>query len=504
MRLNIFRIPESQVEDLEARLVEVGMTVIREVTQAGWGGSFYFSEEPKPSSIPWAKTFQSYFTGSLPLNRSHFAVFLFTKGDDCFALSFGRSHFYIRPYCDYDFGIDLAKRIANEDDIRQTAGKRFAGKRTKDIKSYSPDTPLLIESGESVDYLQASVIASQVSTYGKTGKFGTSAQLSPKISPGEIGQFLGKIVKQVAGESRFALPRTTVITEQDEIARFDELLLDELQSPIGTSDFTNNTIDLYGVDFYFPSHSAEKFILRSGRKKVGLDQLTMGDLKKFIVDKGIERQDILKLRISHLPEEGASYTEGIKESVDFIADGEHVVLSGGKWLHFNQDYLDFLDSAIREIEVEAVEDVFRVITGKEGDFNASAQVTAAGFVVADKDFGIFKTKRSTPVEAWDLRRDETVYAVKFGSAQKLHYVCDQSLQVLELLRGRAEVKQVDHFDRYCLWLGYRAKHMPQDLAATGSIILKQKVEAWARKCNELGVTPLIRLSQHIPDEQPAS
>jgi hypothetical protein len=56
---------------------------------------------------------------------------------------------------------------------------------------------------------------------------------------------------------------------------------------------------------------------------------------------------------------------------------------------------------------------------------------------------------------------------------------------------------VDHFERYCLWFGYRVKKLPDSLAASGSIILKQKVEAWARKARELGVTPVIRLSRLV-------
>lgn len=497
MRLNIFKIPNDQVASLTTRLDGVGLSATKAVKQAGWDATFYFSKAPAPSNIPWAKTFAAYLPDDAkPKNRSHFAVFLFTKGDDCFALSFGKSHFYIRPYCDYDFGIELAKRVANEGDIRQTAGKRFAGKRTKDIKSYAPNTPLLVESGESVDYLQASVVPAQQKVYGRTGKFGTSAQLAPKIDPPEIGKFLNGTLAALKEGASFKLPRTINISDKDEVAHFDELLTEELKSEIGTSDFTNNAIDLYGVDFVFPSQSAGRFILHSGHKKRELDQLTMGDLKQFIADKQIASEDILKIRITHEPEDGAAYSEGVKQSVDFIPDGERVVLSGGKWLHFNQDYLDFLDGAIRDIEVEEVEDQFQLIIGGEPEFNASAEIAAAGFVVADKNFDIFKTKSSTSVEAWDLQRDETVYAVKFGTAQKLHYVCDQALNTLELLRGRAEVKQVDHFDRYCLWFGYRAKKLPESLAASGSIILKQKVEAWARKARELGVTPVIRLSRN--------
>jgi uncharacterized protein (TIGR04141 family) len=497
MRLNIFKIETSEVGALRARLAEAKMSVIKEVDQAGWKGKFYFSNQPIPSSIPWVKTFQSYFPeGKKPSNLSHFAVFLFEKGEYCFALSYGKAHFYIRPYCDYDFGIEFAKRIADEEDIRQTSGKRFAGKRTKDIKSYAANTPLIIESGESVDYLQAAIVVDRQETYGKNGKFGTTAQVTPRNDPPELGALLDKVMWELSKTARFPLPRTTVVTEKEEISRYDELLLDELQAPIGTSDFTNNNIDLYGVDFVFPSEGA--FVLRCGRQfKEELERLTIADLKQYISDRAIPREDILKIRITHDVEDEPSYTKSIKQSVDFIADGELVVLTNGKWLRFNQDYLDFLDDAVREIETEEVEDEFKVILQKEGDFNSSEAIVDAGFTVADKDFDIFKTRSSTPVEAWDLQRGATVYALKFGDAQKLHYVCDQALNVLELLRNRAETKRVPNFSRYCLWLGYRVKNVPDSIADSGSIILKQKIEAWARKANELGVTPVIRISRRV-------
>lgn len=497
MKLNIFRIPASEVDPLKNRLVNAKMSVIHEVQQHEWVGRFYYSVDPAPTSIPWAEPFSSYFpSGERPTNRNHFAAFVFERGAECFVLSYGKSHFYIRPYCDHDFGIELAKRIADEGDIRQTAGKRFAGKRTKEIKSYASQTPLIVEGGESVDFIQASICEDRRTAYGKSGRFGASAQVTPDIKLDDLGSFLDTVVEELARAAQFKLPRTVLVVGEEEIARLDEVLLDELLSKETVSDFTNNTIDLYGVDFVFPSEGT--FTLSCGRgAKEQLVQLTMGHLKHFIANKDIARQDILKIQIKHEREGDPSYTSRIKDEIDFIADGERVVLTGGKWLRFNQDYLDFLDDAIRDIEVERVEDEFKIIWQKEGDFNASQAVADAGFVSADKDFELFQTRSPTPVEAWDLRRDTTVYAVKFGTAQKLHYVCDQALNVLELLRNKAETKQVDSFDRYCLWFGYRAKTTPSSLADTGSIILKQKVEAWARKANELGITPVLRISQRV-------
>lgn len=187
MKLNIFRISTAKVGPLKARLVEAKLGVIKEVEHSDWQGSFYYSEEPAPTSIPWAKTYAGYFPdGARPTNRNYFAAFVFEKDDECFALSYGKSHFYIRSYCDHDFGTELAKRIADESDIRQTAGKRFAGKRTKNIKSYGPQTPLIVEGGGSVDFIQASIIEA--------------------------------VVDELNRDIRFTLPRSVVVTGEDEIA----------------------------------------------------------------------------------------------------------------------------------------------------------------------------------------------------------------------------------------------------------------------------------------------
>ena len=90
-----------------------------------------------------------------------------------------------------------------------------------------------------------------------------------------------------------------------------------------------------------------------------------------------------------------------------------------------------------------------------------------------------------------------MYAVKFGTAQKLGYVCDQATVLLELLKNHAGVAQIPDFDSYCLWLGYRGQNRIESIASTGSIVLKQKLEAWARKARELGIEPVIKISRKL-------
>lgn len=498
MRVNVFRIPAHEVGLLRAKLAGSGMTVIKEVEQHGWRGHFYYSTDSAPTRPGWAETFKSYFDDvGLPMGRNHYAAFVFTEGERCYVLSFGKSHFYIRPYCDYDFGVELAKRIANESDTRQTASRRFQGKNKKNIKSYANNARLDIESGESVDFIQAAIVSPSDITFGKSGKFGTSALLTPDIQPTEIGQFLDQIETELARPARFALPRTVIVSEPEEVARLDELLLNELTAEVGTTEFTHNSYDLYGVDFVF-SNDGSFLVSSPTGPKVEYESLTMRELKLYIKENDIARVRILDIKIQHRPEGAPSYTRKLKEAIDFIPDDDtRVLLSDGKWMRFNQDYLDFLDEYLRSISVELAEPEFADIAVTEPIFNASAEVVAAGYEVADKNFEIFRTRASTPIEAWDLRRGDRVYAVKFATPQKLGYVCDQATAVLELLRNRAEVAQVPSFESYCLWLGYRAQAPLDDITKTGSIILKQKIETWARKARGLGIEPVLKLSRKL-------
>lgn len=497
MRLNIFRILPGHVADLKKHLSKKGLTSTQKVDQDGWNGDFFFSNSPDPKPIPWVQTFAEFIGGDEFRNCSYFAVMLLQKADNCFAITFGKAHFFVRPHCDYDFGIQLAKRIADERDVTQTSSRHYQGRQKKDIRSFTGQTRLSIAPGSSVDFLQARVIKTKQSTFGDDGKFGTSCLLTPEIETGEIGAFLSQVVEELKTPGRFKLPRTLVLSEPAEVAVYDRKLIDELTSPIGLSDIASNTFDLFGVDFVFGSSGS--FTLKCGNHRpVKLESLTIKDVKEYISDRNIPRDKVLSIKVTHHPEGGVDYSQPIKECVDYICDEDLVVLRGGKWLKFNDDYLEALDSAIRHIKVEETEDSFVEISLREPDFIKN--LAEHGYEVADKDFGVLKTDAGTPTEAWDLKKGDTVYALKFGTAQKLNYVVDQASSVIEIIHTGANADPVPSFSNYCLWMGYRAKALPDSLADSGSIILKQKVEAWARQCVEAGYMPVLKLSRKTSEK----
>lgn len=496
IKLNLFRIPVGYRRWMESKLLTSGLEVIHRSHQGDWTGEFYFSKAPEPAPIAWLDPYDSFFAeGERPENQLHFAAFVFWTKTSCYALSHGKAHFYLRPFCDFDFGIELAKRIANEGDIAQTASKRFQGRRKKNIRSYTANSRLEVESGESFDYLQAGIIDVARDRFGRRAKFGTSALLNVDILVDDIGELLTAVDAQLTADPLFKLPRTTVVTDEVLIQRYDRALLAEVASGSRDADFAHNTYDLYGVDFVFPTDGT--FELRCpGYPSRTLSDLGIEDLRAYVSDFKIPQNDVMCIRIGH-SHDNRTYTQSLKQSLDYIADEDRVVLSGGKWMRFNQDYLEFLDEYIDTIPLLPVETEFEVISMPEPKFNAS--LADYGYAVADKDFSIFTTRSATPVEAWDHRKGDTVYAVKFGTAQKLGYVCDQASNLLELLRNRAGVRQIPDFKKYCLWLGYAAKKDLGQMRNTRSIILKQKIDAWARKCRDLSIEPVIKLSRKVPD-----
>lgn len=500
MNLNIFKVPRCELAALRQTLKDKGFTLIRTQAESSWHTEFFFLEGEEEVAS-WVQIYEEFFAGQeLPTRKNHSAVYLFQRSESCYTITHGSSHFHVRPFCDCDFGIDLAKRIADQADIKQTAAKRYQGNKRKEHRTYRANTRLDVDSGESIDLIQAAIISSKREAFGSSGKFGTSAILSPSIGIDDIAEFLSTIDAELENPERFKLPRDTVITDKAQIKCFDQLLIDEITAEDGSTTFTATSLDLCGVDFTFGCNG--RYTLNHPRRRNmmrfldrGGHDLTIDDLRLFIKSESLTGNEILRINVTSYDDNGDWVDRDLKETLDYIAEPHRVVLSEGKWRTFNQHYLAFLDEYVRGIEMEETEEEFKLVSEAETTFNASDKIKRAGYENADRDFSIATIESRTSVEAWDLRKGNTVYALKFGTAQKLGYVCDQAAALIKLLSSRAIIKDIPKFDRYCLWLGYKAKGLPANIADTNSVILKQKIEAWARLCRQEGVTPVIKLSR---------
>lgn len=419
MKINVFKIPKDRVKDLKDKFKSpsLGLKVIKSEKIGDYQTDFYFSKDVKNIPIPWVNTYSDFFEEPRPANTVYFACYLWESEKYCFALSYGKCHFYLRQFCDHDFGTFIAKRIANEKDIRQKSSKKFAGKKKKEIKSYMKNSQLDIESGESVDYLQSSIIKDQVINFGKSGKFGSSVLLSLDIEREKLSSFFKDLVSAIDLKENFPLPRTTIIDNTAQSQKYEEGLVNEIIGNSDETDFTENSHDLFGVDFVFSGHEKYKFSHRGNDSEL-MDELSIEALRDFVTKHSIPKDEIMAIKVSVEKEDSKGYTKQIKDSLDYIVDGHNVILSQGRWMEFNEDYVTQLNEYIDEIEIETTEEsLVEIDKVEEGKFNEN--MVSLGYANADKDFSKIKVGSGVSIEAWDLQKDDVVYAVKIGTPQKL-------------------------------------------------------------------------------------
>ncbi len=500
MKINVFKIPKANIEPLKQKMRSLSMSNKNTDTIDGWVCTFYLSTKPEVDDISWVKDFETTVPDlSNVKNVIYYAIYLCTKGENCFVLTYGKSHFYVRNFCDHDFGLEMAKRIANENDIKQKATKRFSGKKKKEIKSFIKNTKLDNESGESVDYISAGIVADKKSDFGEKSKFGSSLIISREnLTVSQIPSVLDAIMMTLNNEeARFDLPKTYEIKEAGLVAGYIAKLSAQIKADISSIETEDSSYDLVGTDFVF--YTNEKYSFHFGHEESSkFSELSHVELKKFIAAHNIPDHDILNIKIEIKNENNRAHRKSLYEMIEYMVPSENVVLEQGKWKKFNKEYIDQINASVDSVTIDPTEDQFKEISSTEPIFNKSQELTAHGYEKADTDFSKIDIGAEYKVEAWDLQKDATVYAVKFGNSQKLVYVSSQAIAMLDIVRNNANLKKLNNPPkRYCLWMGFDRVTTPQKLSDVSSIILKQHVDMFARKCREIGIEPVLKFSKKI-------
>ena len=107
-------------------------------------------------------------------------------------------------------------------------------------------------------------------------------------------------------------------------------------------------------------------------------------------------------------------------------------------------------------------------------------------------------KKDVKVEAMDLYKDNTMFAVKIGSkASKLNYVVDQSLLSLQLTKsGKLENVPKD-VTKIGIWLIFDTKSTLKftdgkpDLSQLNLLSLKNKLDEWKKEVRQKGYIPIV-------------
>jgi len=491
-KFNLYKINPSQRNELVEKLQSVGLSKIGSKNIDGFSLDFYFSEEPDAIDIWWTEIYKDFLgTIEKPKNKIYFATLLIYNSQIVYAVSLGKSHFYLKHFCDGDFGLNLAERIADDINPKIKHSKFYKSRKNKIITTYQEGSGIDFDSGESLHYIRAKTIDKDI--WGKTASFGQSAQFNIEIKPEELPDFIKKIEETLKQTSRIKLPKVVLVQDEETRNKLDNLLGKALAGASQSSTVQESNITLSGVDFIFSDQYEYSFYVK-GRRDSHTDkgELTLDRLRQFISEKNINLETQLNdVKVKVHNEFGRDFSVSLKETLDFVEEKERYCLIDGKWYQFNQSFLDFLKDEVDSIDFKEQEEV---ADKTEQEFNQ--RKGREGFVNCDRLNETLCKKYN--VEKADLFKEKILYFVKFGTPQKMNYVIDQAINTVKLLQNNQSKIQINDEEKdvetICLWLVFDRKKKFSKLSELNSLIFHMKLADWKRLVQTSRYKPMIYVS----------
>jgi len=492
-KFNLYKIAPDQKDALVTKLESVGLTKTGSKTIDGFALDFYFSSNPDEVDIWWTGVYKDFLGATeSPKNQIYFATLLVHNSSIAYAISLGKSHFYLKNFCDLDFGLNLAERIIDENNLKIKNSKFYKSKKNKIITTYQDGSGIDFDSGESMHYIKAKTI--DETTWGKTASFGHSAQFNLEMKPSELTDFIKKIEVTLKQPAKIKLPKVVAVQDEEVLKKLDSLLVAALvptnanSSGVGVED-----ISLSGVDFIFSDqHQYSLYIWGVRNSQTEKGELTLDKFREFVTDNNLDlKEQINNIKVKIHNEHGRDFSKPIKEFLDFVEEKYRFCLIDGRWYQFNQSYIDFLRGEVDKIEIEKKGDVSEA---SESDFNKNR--TGDGYLNCDKVLETIDKKYK--VEKLDLYKDKSLIFVKIGGPRKMNYDIDQSINVVKLLQNNQSKIKINDEDRevstICLWLIFDRKTKLDKLSDTNSLIFHMKLVDWKKTVQNAGYKPLISIS----------
>ena len=535
--INLYKIDENKhqlfLQEMSSKFdSETQNTIFVNSTNGNeYGVTLYILDLKNEKDVTWQWILDEFNYQNIKVFSVPKAVVLFESDEEKFAITFGSSFFNVDKFCDIDFGFDFARRIKFKE-IKTTALTAPNSKRNKMINTYVGYDEFEFDSGESFSKIKGKVDVAEDFTLfkpsveiGNSIKFTTDGNTIEQIS--DLIDFVKKTVK--SDKIINNIPVFLKVSNPDLIAELEAELISDLQN--NPMKINISELDIVGVTEIFNNNDSD-FSLRYGRYKKDLQTLSEETIEEFCHENNLDKSKVLlDIRVVSAKDGNILQSDYIKNLIDYTNEKYKCVLSNGKWYNYNEDYLAYLSNSISEVPI---------IYNSAFDFNAAIHndyieevykehkddVEFSGMApdeikkklkkryYAERVFNIIREKdgftnldRNTTsvdgnvVETMDLYKDETMFAVKIGSASaKLCYCVDQSLTSLKLLK-KGGIKNSPSITTVALWLVLErqnklplsANGMP-DLNELNMLMLFNRIDQWKKEVRLAGCKPVIYIN----------
>lgn len=498
-KFNLYKIIPEKKDDLVEKLQTVGLVRTAQKVIDEYTMEFYFSEEPDEIEIWWVDLYKDYLDSNraTPFNLVFFGTMIIFSDHVCYAVSLGKSHFYLKNFCDRDFGLQLAERIIDQNNLKIKNSKFFKSKKSKAITSFQANTSISYDSGESFHYIKAKTIDKDV--WGKVASFGSSALLSLDVAPEQLINVIDRIEAKLREQPAFILPKADLINDETEEEILDNKLGEALEAS-ADSEIQVDEFSVSGVDFIFADRDTYQFFVAgdASNKSDPVD-LSVDNLVSFSRSRGLNlATNINDIKVYINNEHGRGHSVPVKEFLDYI-DNDRYCLIDGKWHRFNDSYIQYLQNEVDRI-LWVYDAGFDVPLGTiEDTFNEDKEQNQ-GYINIHKNFSPLDDPlaKKYKVEKMDLYKDGELLFVKIGNPQSLGYVVDQALNTVRLLQNNSTYIKLENeaveVSTICLWIILDRARNIQRLSTLNSIIFLMKLVEWRKVVIDAGFTPLIRVN----------
>lgn len=525
---NIYRMSYDKLTSLEDKITQEGLVAQKTILHKSYNLKFYFSEQLRGNEIWWWSVFSDFFKEGVekPYNIFYFGLLVAFKEaepENCYLVSLGKSHFYLNKFIEADFGLNVAMRIANDNNILLKKSRYFCGGKSQEASSYLEFTKGSYFPGESIENLKMK--ANDIDRWGNNNiTFSDSIQLTLGEDPKALVNVFNDLDSSLITQGVIEFPKSEKIIDKSKIEELDqrllasilnedkEIIVDEIQS-LGAAIIINNALT------QFKLHTKLEGRNKYDRYSDKLNDITVKDIMDFFKSNDIK--DISKVHVKITNEDSAGYTASLKEiiSITYSEGRDNYFLKKGEWNTFNDVFMNYLAKSLDKIAFEIKEEVKEVDFEhwKESKSKEISQGTSRDKLTyreywfnekisMEKDYDLLDRKltkipsirdegRDYNIEIADLYKEGELIAVKISDKpHDLIYNIQQSITTIQTIkRGVVEFKQPLEYT--VLWIS-STKDINK-LTDINSIQFLLAIQNWKEVVEGFNLKPKIYYSRHI-------
>ena len=498
MKLNIFKVDDELLDSLCEKLISLEYSIASEFQEGEYRMTLYLQRRITMGQ-GWLDFYKEiltsdtydYYSKDLG-NEAVSGVYLIKSKNFTYAIVNGFAHFIVRKYCDKDFGLNLAERIANTEGLKMKHSQTFTSARKKDITAYSQNRKVndTYEYGEAFNYVKCKTVNKEM--WGETVDFGESARFSLSNECGFTAKnlflFINDIDMQLAKDPVLKLPRYQKVTNKDILSYLDNEINKRFLEIINDVDIDDYW--LTGISFNF---SNDFYYLIKKRSRIlgnKLSQLDIGTIKQVLIDnKHIINDEYNQIKVYFYDENNkcASSSKLLKlMQVSVEYDGIYYVYLNGIWVRFSDSYIKYIEEQVDDISFEIKEAM------EMGENELIATLVANGEYTQLHKNNAYIGKYC--IEQADLMDDENVIMIKDQHQQSdLVYLVKQATTSLRLTESGELKTNIFKGRSVCLWMLVKRKKLKK-LSDFKSFHLLDALNDFKKEVTSKNLSPVVWIS----------